>query len=259
MESLLQPEVLMSLLVLTALEIVLGIDNIVFIAIMVQRVEEAKRALAYRIGLSAALVTRLGLLFALSWIMGLTRPLFQLFTHEISGRDLVMSLGGLFLIFKSSNEIYDKAESRHEKRGAAGVTSSMASVVTQIMIIDIVFSLDSVITAVGLVDHLWVMVTAMVTAVLVMMLFAKRVGDFIVKHPSMQILALSFLLLIGVLLVAEGFDQHVSKGYVYFAMIFALLVEVFNMRQRKTSEEVLSLEEAMEAADAYTDAGDDGD
>jgi predicted tellurium resistance membrane protein TerC len=259
LELLTQPGALASLLILTVLEIVLGIDNIIFIAIMVERVEEKDRRTAYRLGLGAALVTRLGLLFALSWILGLTKPLFQFLSHAISGRDLVMGFGGLFLIFKSASEIFEKAESRHEKRAGSGKKASLVSVIIQIMIIDIVFSLDSVITAVGLSDQVWVMATAMVIAVLAMMLFAKSVGDFILRHPSMQILALSFLLLIGVLLMAEAFDQHVGKTYVYFAMAFALLVEVFNMRQRKTSEEVMSLAEAVDAVEEYTEGGDRDD
>ncbi len=259
LELLMQPGTLSSLLILTALEIVLGIDNIIFIAIMVDRVEEKDRRAAYRLGLAGALLTRLGLLFVLSWILGLTRPLFQFFSHEISGRDLVMVLGGLFLIFKSASEIFDKVESRHEKEAASGKRGNLVSIILQIMIIDIVFSLDSVITAVGLAEQVWVMATAMVIAVLVMMLFAKSVGDFILRHPSVQILALCFLLLIGVLLMAEAFDQHVGKAYVYVAMAFALLVEVFNMRQRKTSGEVMTLAEAVEAADEYTDGGDRDD
>jgi predicted tellurium resistance membrane protein TerC len=226
------PQILLSLAALAALEIVLGIDNIVFIAIMVQRVPEASRKLAYRLGLGAALITRLLLLFTLSWIMGLKDDLFTILQHGISGRDLIMIIGGSFLIFKSSTEIFHKVEDRDEDEEEGGEKGSLLSIVMQIMIIDIVFSLDSVITAVGIAEHLWVMATAMILAVAVMMIFAKSVGDFVTKHPSMQILALSFLLLIGVLLVADGFGQHVSKAYVYFAMGFSLLVEIFNMRQR---------------------------
>ncbi len=235
-EQLTDPEILASLLALAALEIVLGIDNIVFIAIMVQRVPAASRRLAYRLGLGAALVTRLLLLFTLKWIIGLTAPLFTVLGEEISGRDLVMLLGGGFLIYKSSSEIFAKVEHRHDEHGEGGGGSSFASVVFQIMVIDIVFSLDSVITAVGIAKELWVMATAMIAAVLVMMIFAQSVGDFVTRHPSLQILALSFLLLIGVLLVAEGFGQHVSKGYIYFAMVFSVLVEVFNMRRRAKAE-----------------------
>ena len=191
------PNILASLLALAALEIVLGIDNIVFIAIMVQRVPEASRKLAYRLGLGAALITRLLLLFALKWIVGLTAPLFTILSQEISGRDLVLLLGGAFLIYKSSSEIFSKVEDKDEHGNPANGSSTFGSVIV---------------------------------------LFAQSVGDFVNRHPSMQILALSFLLLIGVLLVAEGFDQHVSKGYVYFAMVFSLLVEVFNMRRRAKTQ-----------------------
>ena len=248
-EQLSNPEVLISLIALAALEIVLGIDNIVFIAIMVQRVEEQHRKLAYRLGLGAALITRLLLLLTLSWIMKLTAPLLTVMAQEISGRDLIMLIGGGFLIFKSSSEIFHKVEGKDEEEKKKGGSASLTSIVVQIMIIDIVFSLDSVITAVGIAEHVWVMAVAMVLAVLVMMIFAKPVGDFVTRHPSMQILALSFLLLIGVLLVAEGFDQHVSKGYVYFAMGFSLLVELFNMRQRAASQRAA----AEEAADGGAD------
>ncbi|RLB64312.1 MAG: TerC family protein [Deltaproteobacteria bacterium] len=227
------PQSLMSLLALAALEIVLGIDNLVFIALMVQRLPEQSRKLAYRLGLGGALVTRLCLLFTLSWLLGLTKPLFTVMENAISGRDLILGLGGAFLMYKSATEMFDKVEHRsshHESRPSG--RSAMVGVVAQIMLIDIIFSLDSVITAVGIAQHLWVMVVAMVSAVAVMMVFAKSVGDFIVRHPSMQILALSFLMLIGVLLVAESFDQHISKGYVYFAMSFSLMVELFNLRLR---------------------------
>jgi predicted tellurium resistance membrane protein TerC len=237
LSQLTDPEILVSLLALAALEIVLGIDNIVFIAIMVSRLPAATRKLAYRLGLAAALITRLGLLFTLKWLASLTTPLFTVLTQEISGRDMVLLVGGAFLIFKSSSEIFTKVENKedgHEQKNAKA--ASFAGVIVQIMIIDIVFSLDSVITAVGMASQLWVMAAAMISAVLVMMLFAQSVGDFVNKHPSMQVLALSFLLLIGVLLVAEGFDQHVSKGYIYFAMGFSILVELFNMRRRKKSK-----------------------
>ena len=236
LSQLTDPEILVSLLALAALEIVLGIDNIVFIAIMVQRVPEHLRRLAYRVGLGGALITRLALLFALKWLVGLTKPLFQVHSQEISGRDLVLLLGGAFLIYKSSHEIFDKVELRDEEDAPERGTSSFAGVIVQIMIIDIVFSLDSVITAVGIAKELWVMAVAMITAVLVMMLFAQAVGEFVNRHPSLQILALSFLLLIGVLLVAEGFDQHVSKAYVYFAMGFSLVIELVNMRRRAKAE-----------------------
>lgn len=241
-------ETIASLLALAALEIVLGIDNIVFIAIMVQRVPAASRKLAYRLGLGAALVTRLLLLFTLKWIVGLTAPLVTIFRQEISGRDLVMLIGGAFLMYKSSAEIFAKVEDKHDEHDTGTGATSFSSVIFQIMIIDIVFSLDSVITAVGIAKELWVMATAMIAAVLVMMLFAQSVGDFVNRHPSMQILALSFLLVIGVLLVAEGFDQHVSKGYVYFAMVFSLSVEVVNMRRRAKLQKKVAPEPSRESA-----------
>ena len=236
MMELLTPDVLASLFALAALEIVLGIDNIVFIAIMVQRLPEESRKLAYRIGLSVALVSRLALLFAIKWLVGLTVPLFTVYTQEISGRDLVLLLGGAFLVWKCCKEMFEMVEADGEEGKARGGKATFMGVVIQIMIIDIVFSLDSVITAVGIADQLWVMAVAIISAVVVMMFFAQAVGDFVTRHPSMQVLALSFLLLIGVLLVAEGFDQHISKGYIYFAMGFALLVELFNMRRRAKTD-----------------------
>ena len=236
LEELTNPAILASLAALTGLEIVLGIDNIVFIAIMVERVPEERRRAAYRIGLGAALVTRLLLLLTLSWLMGLEADLFRVLGQGISGRDLILILGGGFLVFKASREIFEKVErvAGHDKGDQPSVGSAgMASVIAQIMLIDIVFSLDSVITAVGIADRVWVMATAMLIAVLAMMLFAQSVGEFVIRNPSMQILALSFLLLIGVLLVAEGFGQHVSKGYVYASMAFALGVELMQLRRRR--------------------------
>ncbi len=234
LEQLANPETWVSLIALASLEIVLGIDNIVFIAIMVQRVPSRMRKVAYRVGLGAALITRLLLLFTLKWIVGLKADLFHVLGQGISGRDLVMIVGGGFLLYKSSHEIFEKVELKDDEEEAedGDKRGNFVGVILQIMLVDIVFSLDSVITAVGIADELWVMATAMILAVIVMMLFAQPVGDFVTRHPSMQILALSFLLLIGVLLVAEGFDQHVSKGYVYFAMGFSLLVELVNMRRR---------------------------
>jgi predicted tellurium resistance membrane protein TerC len=227
-------EILVSLAALATLEIVLGIDNIVFIAIMVERLPTQERRFAYRLGLGAALITRLGLLFTLSWMMGLTAPLFTLLGKAFSGREIILLVGGLFLIFKSSREIFEKVEHAGltEAERKAQSKSSFWLTILSIMLIDIVFSLDSVITAVGIAKQLWVMALAMIIAVLVMMLFARPVGEFVNKNPSMQILALSFLLLIGVLLSAEAFGQHVSKGYVYFAMGFSLLVELMQLRRR---------------------------
>ncbi len=228
------PESWVALATLTALEIVLGIDNIVFIAILTGRLPDEQRRLAYRIGLSGAMFMRIGLLLAISWVMSLSVDLFSVLGQGISGRDLILLSGGLFLIGKSTHEIYGKvelkeAERLEEKRQSLGLTG----VVAQIMLLDIVFSLDSVITAVGMVDEILIMVVAVVIAVGIMLVFARPVGDFVNKNPSMKILALAFLLLIGVLLTAEGLEQHVDKGYIYFAMGFSLLVELLNLRFRK--------------------------
>jgi predicted tellurium resistance membrane protein TerC len=219
---------------LTALEIVLGIDNVVVLAILAQRLPVAQQAKARRLGLTLALGLRLALLFTLSWIMRLTAPLFTIIGHTLSGRDLVMLGGGLFLIAKAAHEIYDRVEGDHAGPGnVAPGTASFAGTLAQILILDVVFSLDSVITAVGMAQQIWVMVVAMVIAVGVMLLSADKISSFINRHPSMKMLALSFLLLIGVLLVAEGLGRHVEKGYIYFAMAFAFLVELLNIRMRK--------------------------
>jgi predicted tellurium resistance membrane protein TerC len=230
---------LIALFSLTAMEIVLGIDNIVFLAILSQRLPAAQQPKARQLGLILALGMRLGLLFALRWIMGLTAPLFTVMGNQISGRDLVLLGGGLFLIGKSTHEIHDKLEVQHEEE-ASGTrkTASFVGVLAQIAVLDIVFSLDSVITAVGMAQQLWIMVVAMVAAVGVMLLSAGKISEFIGRHPSMKILALSFLLLIGVLLMAEGFGKHIEKGYIYFAMGFALLVELLNLRMRKKQKPV---------------------
>ncbi len=224
---------LISLVTLSAMEIVLGIDNIVFIAILSQRVPRQQRSKVRRLGLMLALVMRLGLLFALTWIMRLTETLFTVLGNEISGRDLVLLGGGLFLLAKSTHEIYDKLEGDHDEASGPSKSSAVVSVLIQIMLLDIVFSLDSVITAVGMAQALEVMVAAMIIAVVVMLIFANGISEFINRHPSMKILALSFLLLIGVLLVADGLGKHLEKGYVYFAMSFSLLIELLNMRFRK--------------------------
>lgn len=230
MDSLANPDVWISLISLAAMEIVLGIDNIVFITILVGRVAEAQRATARKIGIGLALVTRLGLLFTLSWMMKLTAPLFTLFGRALSGRDLILLGGGLFLVGKATMEIHHKLESDETASGSDG-RRSMASVIVQIALVDIVFSLDSVITAVGMASQLWVMVVAMVVAVAVMLVFAGPVGAFVERHPSVKILALAFLLLIGVMLIGEGFGQHIPKGYIYFAMAFSLAVEMLNLRR----------------------------
>jgi predicted tellurium resistance membrane protein TerC len=229
---------LIALLTLSALEIVLGVDNIVFIAILTARLPASQQGFARRVGLTLALGMRIGLLFAITWIMGLTRPLFGVLGHEFSGRDLILLGGGLFLIFKSTWEIYDKLEIQHTEAGAARGRAAFAGVLIQILMLDIVFSLDSVITAVGMAENVAIMVAAMVIAMVVMLFSMGAISGFVERHPSVKILALAFLLLIGVMLVAEGFGQHVSKGYIYFAMAFSLLVELLNLRYRKKHKAV---------------------
>lgn len=231
LELISNPDAWIALLTLTALEIVLGIDNIVFIAILASRLPVEQQALAYRLGLMGAMLTRIALLLTINWVMRLTDPIFVVMEHSFSGRDLILLGGGLFLIAKSAQEIYDKVEGEHLK-DIRGWFGGLSGVVAQIMILDIIFSLDSVITAVGMAEHIEVMVAAVVIAIVVMLVFAKQIGDFINKFPSMKILALSFLLLIGVLLTAEGLGQHINKGYIYFAMAFALMVELLNIRFR---------------------------
>ncbi|HEV8142637.1 MAG TPA: TerC family protein [Methylomirabilota bacterium] len=220
------------------MEIVLGIDNVVFIAILTGKLPATRQATARRVGLVLALFIRIGLLFAISWVMGLTKPFFSVAGHPFSGRDLILLGGGLFLIFKATWEIYDKLEAEHAPEDARRARSTFALVLVQILLLDIVFSLDSVITAVGMADQISIMVIAMVIAMLVMIVSAGAVSGFVERHPSVKILALSFLLLIGVMLVAEGMGQHVSKGYIYFAMAFSLFVELLNMRYRKSHRPV---------------------
>lgn len=225
-------EVLIALVTLTAMEIVLGIDNVVFISILAGRLPSDQAALARRVGLGLALVMRIGLLLGISWVIGLTQPLFHL-VRPFSGRDLILLGGGLVLIAKATWEIYDKLEVLHEERPAAATRGAFAMVIGQILVMDLVFSLDSVITAVGMANEIWVMVTAMVIAVGVMLVSAEAISRFVEAHPSVKILALSFLLLIGVMLLAEGTGQHIGKGYIYAAMAFSLLVEVLNLRYRQ--------------------------
>ena len=233
MGALLTADGLLALATLSAMEIVLGIDNVVFIAILVGRLPEARRELARRLGLILALGIRVLLLFAITWMMGLTAPLFGVLGHGVSGRDLILLGGGLFLISKATWEIYDKVEAGHHEQTAAAARAAFVWVILQILLLDIVFSLDSVITAVGMANDLGIMVTAMVIAMLVMLVSAGAVSRFIDGHPSLKILALAFLLLIGVMLVAEGMGTHIEKGYIYFAMAFSLLVELVNMRYRR--------------------------
>ncbi|AGP39775.1 membrane protein [Sorangium cellulosum So0157-2] len=221
-----------TLATLSALEIVLGIDNIVFLSIMTAKLPPERQPLARRIGLLLALGMRLLLLLAISWVMGLKATLFTLFGHDFSGRDLILLGGGVFLIGKATHEMFDKLEVEDHKDAPSKGKSSFPSVIAQIVLLDIVFSLDSVITAVGMAQHISIMMVAMFIAVGVMLVFAGKIGAFIHRHPSMKILALSFLLLIGVVLVADGMGQHISKGYIYFAMAFSLGVELINMRLR---------------------------
>lgn len=231
MDSLFNAEILIALATLTILEIVLGIDNIVFISILAGKLPPAEQPRARRLGLMLAMGTRILLLASLAWIIKLTAPLFTVFEHEISGRDLILLGGGLFLIAKATYEIHDKLEGEM-RDGTRRVAPSFSAVIVQIMLLDIVFSLDSVITAVGMVDVLWVMIAAVVLAVAVMMVAAAPISAFVHKHPTVKILALSFLILIGVSLVGEGLEQHIPKGYIYFAMAFSMMVEMVNLRIR---------------------------
>ena len=230
-------EAAIALLTLTTLEIVLGIDNIIFIAIIVGKLPAQLRKRATRIGLALAMLTRVGLLLALSWIMRLTAPLLTVIGHDVSGRDLILLGGGLFLLAKSTFEIHDKLEGPEEDHTSAGKGArSFGLILVQIMLLDIVFSFDSVITAIGLANHVGIMVAAIMIAVFVMMMYASAVTQFVEKHPTMKMLALSFLILIGVMLVAEGLGKHIEKGYIYFAMAFAVVVEFLNMRLRKVAD-----------------------
>jgi predicted tellurium resistance membrane protein TerC len=241
LDLLTQPETWISLATLSAMEIVLGIDNVVFLTILAGRLPREQQPKARRLGLAFALLTRLALLFAISWVMGLTRELFSVLGHAISGRDLILLGGGLFLIGKATFEIHDKLEVAHEETAKPASGGVFWAVIAQIAVLDLVFSLDSVITAVGMAQHLPVMVAAMVLAVGVMLVFANPIGDFVERHPTMKVLALSFLILIGVMLTAEAFGTHIEKGYVYFAMAFSLSVELLNIRMRKARAAPLAL------------------
>jgi predicted tellurium resistance membrane protein TerC len=231
MDWLTDPQAWIAFLTLAALEIVLGIDNIVFISILVGKLPEQRQPSAYRVGLALAMVMRILLLLSLSWLMGMTKPLFTLPVagDPVSGRDLVLIIGGLFLVAKSTREIHERLEG-HEGGKSARVAASYGAVLLQIMALDIVFSLDSVITAVGMVRHVGIMIAAVVAAVLVMMVFAKAIGDFVQRRPTIKMLALAFLLAIGIMLMADGLGHHVPKGYIYFAMAFSLFVEMLNLK-----------------------------
>jgi len=232
LELLTNPQAWMAFATLTALELVLGIDNIIFISILVDKLPKAQQELARRLGLFMAMFMRIGLLLVLAWIVGLVAPLFTVLGQEVSGRDLILISGGLFLIYKSTVEIHQSLEGE-EAHTTGKVGASLMSVILQIMVIDLVFSLDSIITAVGMVDDVRVMIAAVVASVALMMLFAAPIGRFVSDHPTIKMLALSFLVVVGVVLVAEGFDHHVPKGYIYFAMAFSLGVEMLNIRLRK--------------------------
>jgi predicted tellurium resistance membrane protein TerC len=238
-----EPQAWIAFATLLALELVLGIDNIVFISILAGKLPVEQQQRARLIGLGLAMITRIGLLFSLSWIIGLTAPLFSVLEHKISGRDLILLLGGLFLIAKSTHEIHQKLEGE-EGHTSARVPPSFSAVIVQILLLDVVFSLDSVITAVGMVDNLSIMISAVVLAIVFMMAFASPISAFVDRHPTVKMLALSFLLLIGVTLIAEGFHQHISKGYIYFAMAFSVFVEMLNLRLRKSHTAPVKLHEA---------------
>lgn len=252
MEWLSDPQIWISLITLTVLEIVLGIDNIIFISIMAAKLPVDQQKKARQIGLALAMITRVLLLLSLTWIMTLTKPLFSmgdwigltdpdwLQKLTISGRDLILIIGGLFLIYKSTTEIHEKLEGEEHSVDTKAVVT-FSGVIVQILILDVVFSLDSVITAVGMADHIGVMIAAVVIAVAVMMVSAGGISNFVNKHPTVKMLALSFLLLIGVSLLAEGFEQHIPKGYVYFAMAFSVLVEMLNLKTKKSAKQPVQL------------------
>lgn len=242
MELLLSPEVWIAFFTLTALELVLGIDNIIFISILVDKLPKERQEYARRLGLFLAMFMRIGLLLLLSWIVGLVEPLFTLMNHPISGRDLILICGGLFLIWKSTGEVHQLLEGE-EGEASRKVPSSFAAVIVQIMIIDLVFSLDSIITAVGMVSQVEVMIAAVIASVGLMMLFAASIGRFVSDHPTIKMLALSFLVVVGVVLLADGFGHHVPKGYIYFAMAFSVCVEMLNIRLRKKAAAPVDLRE----------------
>lgn len=246
MEMLTDPQVWLAFATLTLLEIVLGIDNIIFLSILVGRLPPAQRPRARTIGLALAMLMRIALLLSITWVMGLSQPLFSALGHAVSGRDLILLGGGLFLIAKSTMEIHGSLEGEEHAQAAGKAAVSFVSVITQIAIIDIVFSLDSVITAVGLAEHVEVMIAAVILAVIVMMFLASPIADFVDRHPTIKMLALSFLILIGTALVGEGAGFHIPKGYIYFAMAFSVGVEMLNIRVRKRAVEPVQLRKEME-------------
>jgi len=240
MELLTDPQAWIAFATLTALELVLGIDNIIFISILVDKLPKARREVARRLGLFMAMFMRIGLLLVLAWIVGLVEPMFTMMDKGFSGRDLILIFGGMFLIWKSTGEIHQSMEGE-EEHGSSAVKATFTAVILQIMVIDLVFSLDSIITAVGMVDDVRIMIAAVVASVGMMMLFAGPIGRFVSDHPTIKMLALTFLVVVGVVLVAEGFDHKVPKGYVYFAMAFSLGVEMLNIRTRKRSGKPVQL------------------
>jgi len=242
MEWLIQPQIWIAFVTLVALELVLGIDNVIFISILVGKLPAHQRDKARRIGLALAMIMRILLLLSLSWIVRLTTPLMTIFNHEISGRDLILILGGLFLLAKSTHEIHQRLEGE-EGHSSATVRHSFNSVIFQILLLDIVFSLDSVITAVGMVDEVAIMIAAVIVSVIFMMMSAGSIGNFVDRHPTIKMLALSFLLLIGFTLIIEGLEYHVPKGYIYFAMAFSVFVEVLNIRMKKARSAPVKLHE----------------
>ena len=243
MELLLMPEIWVAFLTLTALELVLGIDNIIFISILVDKLPREKQELARRVGLFMAMFMRIALLLVLSWIVGLTAPVFTPFGHEISGRDIILIVGGMFLIWKSTSEVHQLLEGE-EGSASVKVPSTFFGVIAQIAIIDLVFSLDSIITAVGMVSEVAVMIAAVVASVALMMVFASAIGRFVSDHPTIKMLALSFLVVVGVVLIADGMGTHVPKGYIYFAMAFSVGVEMLNIRLRKKSVKPVDLHDS---------------
>ncbi len=235
MESFSDPQIWIALATLTALELVLGIDNIIFISILAGKLPENQRDKARKLGIAMAAVTRLALLFAIAWIIGLTAPLFTLLGNDFSWRDLILIGGGLFLIGKATHEIHQKLEGESQEVGMAVAGATFTGVIVQIMILDVVFSLDSIITAVGMVEERWVMVTAILISIGFMITFAKPISEFVERHPTVKVLALSFLIMIGLVLMADGFGQHIPKGYIYAAMAFSVFVEMINLWIRKRS------------------------
>ena len=242
MDFLFNPEIWIAFFTLTALELVLGIDNIIFISIIVDKLPRETREFARKLGLFLAMFMRIGLLLVLSWIVGMTEPVFTVFGSGFSGRDLILISGGLFLIWKSTGEVHQLLEGE-EGEESRKVANSFAGVIVQIMLIDLVFSLDSIITAVGMVREVGVMIAAVVASVGLMMLFAGAIGKFVSDHPTIKMLALSFLVVVGVVLIADGFGHHVPKGYIYFAMAFSVGVEMLNLRLRKNAAKPVDLRE----------------